>query len=218
MMDDEPGFLEMVDKQDIVVKAEFTAEQYGARLAEIDRYVKQNMKDGIDYGVIVKGQKACLFKSGAEKMLELYGCKARFTIVDAVKDHEKGYYYFEYKCVILRKRDGLAVGEGIGSANTREKPHWLSNAYAASNTVNKMAQKRAMLQAVLISFGLSSKFTQDLEEEKHDKTVEVKVVAQAAVCVQCGFTLTDAVHAFSAKRYGKPLCVNCQKKIVEVRT
>lgn len=40
-----------------------------------------------------------------------------------------------------------------------------------------------------------------------------KEVSFTPTCADCGATITDAEHDFSVKRYGKPMCRACQKKV-----
>jgi L-aminopeptidase/D-esterase-like protein len=54
---------------------------------------------------------------------------------------------------------------GYGSANTREKRNGRNGAFDAANSCIKMAQKRALTSAALSISGLSSMFTQDMDNE-----------------------------------------------------
>jgi ABC-type uncharacterized transport system YnjBCD ATPase subunit len=57
------------------------------------------------------------------------------------------------------------VGQGDGSCNSKEKKYESQKykIYDLTNTIVKMAQKRALVAAVLSSCGASEFFTQDLE-------------------------------------------------------
>lgn len=135
-------------------------------------YISANMKEGTDYGKIafkdkitgaIRGEsKPTLFKPGAEKFCSLFSLQATFN-----KDFETWEMLgsqqgvIAYVCV-LKTKSGTIVGEGRGIADIREKQGWTAN-----NCV-KIAEKRAQIDAVLRSGGLSDFFTQDLEDKPDD--------------------------------------------------
>lgn len=97
----------------------------------------------------------------------------------------QGLYRYVIRCRIVRQ-DGLFVGDGIGCCSTLEAKY-ASRPRDVENTVLKMAQKRAFVGAVLNAFGLSDRFTGDLDEnDERDVTPpvvddnETKAKAEAA--------------------------------------
>jgi hypothetical protein len=90
------------------------------RLGELQAFVREVMVRGEDYGQIPGTEKDTLYQAGAQKLAELYGLSQRFIVVEAVKDWERGFFYFEYRCELHSRRDGGFVGEGMGSCNSRE--------------------------------------------------------------------------------------------------
>lgn len=125
-------------------------------------YISANMKDGVDYGTIKFGgkeSKPTLFKPGAEKFCSLFGIRATFR-----KDQETWEMLGSKAGVIafvceLKTKGDVLIGEGRGVTDLNEKQSWTMN-----NAV-KIAQKRAQIDAVLRSGGLSDFFTQDLEDQ-----------------------------------------------------
>ena len=123
-------------------------------------FIKRNLKDGIDYGIIeytnkygqTKRTKPFLHKPGSEKFTILFGHRPSFKWIN--QDFDKGI--FAVKCYILNKKGGV-VGEGFGSAKVGERPTW------TENEAMKMACKRAQIDAALRTYGLSEHFTQDEE-------------------------------------------------------
>lgn len=77
-----------------------------------------------------------------------------------------GLYRYLVRCRIVRQ-DGLVVGDSVGSCSTLESKYF-TRPRDCENTVLKMAQKRAFVGAVLNAFGLSDRFTQDLEDGASD--------------------------------------------------
>lgn len=108
--------------------------------------------------------------------------------------------------------------------------------YSQVNTLQKMAQKRAMVGAVLIATRASGFLTQDMEDitvtevEYHevgatDAGVPTGPSHQGPVkqppgekCSDCGKDTTQPVTAFSQKQYGRTLCFGCQSKLKKVVT
>lgn len=93
------------------------------RLQELQAFVHEAMKEGEDYGTIPGTQKPTLYQPGAQKLAEIYGFAAHFEPVEVQKDWERGFFYFEYCCVLSSRRSGDRVGEGMGSANSNESKY-----------------------------------------------------------------------------------------------
>lgn len=162
-------------------------------------FVKTVMQTGRDFGVIPGTAKPTLLKPGAEKLCTLFGLKPEFECFDSVKDWDKGFFYFAYRCTLRRGGEVIATGEG--SCNSREKKYrWRyvpefaatddekaraarreqktgrggrtytmlvienSEPFDLVNTLQKMAQKRALIAATLIGVNASEFFTQDVED------------------------------------------------------
>jgi hypothetical protein len=202
------------------------------RNAMVDLVKSDVMKLGIDYGVIPGTERKnqdgtpsnrnnTLLKPGAEKLCTLFGLVPTFEDYRVVEDWDKGIFYYAYRCKLYRR--GHVVGEGIGSANSREKkyrrgaracpecgaptikkskyppkdapgtaPGWYCHAKDGGcgrsfeaederilnqamtvdpaeaadqiNTLQKMAQKRALVASTLIATNASEFFTQDAED------------------------------------------------------
>lgn len=135
-------------------------------------FITDHMKSGVDYGKIhINSQcqnkyecknsyhfsKDCLFKPGSEKFASLMKLVPRFR-KDAetweMAGSKNGLICFVCE---LTNSKGDIVGEGRGAADITEK-NW------SMNNVIKIAQKRAQIDAVLRTGGLSDFFTQDLED------------------------------------------------------
>lgn len=91
------------------------------RLQELQGFIKTTMKKGEDYGRIPGTDKDTLFQPGAQKLAELYGLAHKFVTAEAIKDWEKGFFYFEFRCELTslfrrklrRGRDGELQQPGI---------------------------------------------------------------------------------------------------------
>jgi hypothetical protein len=151
------------------------------RLMEINsiqEFVKSLLKPGEDYGTIKYTKngkemetKPFLYKSGAEKIAYALGLRILVDIVDKVVDENEIAYTI--KCRLVRN-DDTVISEGFGVASTSEYKFWkqVSESMKAgmpkdvamrsiSNTILKMAEKRAVVDAALHIFALSGFFSQD---------------------------------------------------------
>lgn len=135
-------------------------------------YVSANMKEGQDYGKIeIEGRdgkvyesKNTLFKPGSEKFCSLFGLRPVFRAdIETLSMLGNRSGVVAYICELMTKSDKI-VGEGRGVADINEKRNW------SLNNVVKIAEKRAQIDAVLRSGGLSDFFTQDLEDQAEVKT------------------------------------------------
>lgn len=131
----------------------------------------------VDFGVIPKTKKPTLYKSGAEKIIAAYRFMPIYSIESKMEKYDEksgnAFFYYLVKCSLFKgvcnpdTHEYIMVeyANGFGSANTGESRNGFSTGVNAANNCIKMAQKRAMTAAVLAVSGLSSMFTQDIEDE-----------------------------------------------------
>ena len=133
--------------------------------------VLPKLQEGQDYYMIM-GKKS-LSKGGAEKLTSIYNLTAIFerddNSIETLKD-VKGLVAF----VCNLTKIGKIVGQGRG-ADTLAR-----NANDANKTI-KMAQKRAYVDAVIRTTGLSDIFTQDLEsmnikKEQSSRNRDIEII------------------------------------------
>lgn len=158
------------------------------------------------------GDKPTLLKPGAERLAIAFGSFPRYETISEEIDHDRevqwtkrkkvwrnkfkgdrefswqeesgtslGVYRYVVRCTLVRREDGAVIAEGIGSCSTMETKY-IDRPRDSENTVLKMAQKRALIAAVLNGFGLSDRFTQDVEdtrEEPVEETQETEADRQA---------------------------------------
>lgn len=145
--------------------------------AIVNDYIKNNMVEGKDFGTItIKGKesKPSLFKPGGEKFCSLFKIRPTFR-----KDNETVEMLgntpgiIAYICDLVDTR-GRVVGEGRGVAKAD-----LSADFDINKQV-KIAQKRAQIDAVLRTGGLSDFFTQDVEDMPRDNQTAPENVPHAS--------------------------------------
>jgi len=134
-------------------------------------YIRSELKSGVDFGKIEfssrTGQKFkskdSLFKPGSEKICSIFHLRPTFRKdEDTWEMSGKIAGLYCYVCELVNTK-GEIVGEGRGAANRAEKTGAL-----ADNIAIKIAQKRAMTDAVIRAVNLSDVFTQDVEDMKED--------------------------------------------------
>lgn len=154
--------IQPITTQDLKTRIEEETEQRKL----ITEFISQHMKAGVDFGTIKFTKrdgtevesKPSLFKPGSEKFCSLFHFRPTFERDNdtwEMSGNTPGL--FCYKCELV-STNGFVVGEGRGSAHITEKQGWTAN-----NAI-KIAEKRAQIDAVLRTGGLSDFFTQDLED------------------------------------------------------
>ena len=111
----------------------------------------------------------CLYKAGAEQIRWEYGVLDKYTMLNAIRDVENGFFMYEFCCELIKQNpengEWVTVSVGYGSANTREKNVGNASGFDVANTKLKIAEKRSLLDAVIKMARLSAIFTQDMENE-----------------------------------------------------
>ena len=161
------------DKVEFSYVPEFaiTMNEARERINMLQSFVKEMMIPKVDYGFIPNCDKPALFKSGAEKLCDIFGFSKQIEILNRVEDWEKGLFHYEVKTILINKRTGMIEAEGIGSCNSKERKYIKQDSYSIINTILKMAKKRAFVDAVLSATRSSGIFTQDIEDLDDDNTV-----------------------------------------------
>jgi len=200
-------------------------QQAAQRRDMLVQFVQGMMRRDTDFGVVPgTGDKAkpTLLKPGAEKLVTFFGMAPVFVpervTEDFGDDGREPLFFYRYRCELYR--NGVMMGTGIGSCNSRESKYRYRNgertcpncgkatiikgkseygggwicftkrggcgakfaeadpAIAGQvvgkvpnpdvadlvNTIDKMAQKRSLIAAVLIAVNASEFFTQDVED------------------------------------------------------
>lgn len=115
----------------------------------ITQFVKELMKEDVDFGKIPGVDKPTLLKPGAEKLVTFFGLSPEFTLEDRVedwtgKDHGKeAFFYYRYRCRLTR--GGRLIGEGEGSCNSWESKYryrWAPESALPAGTNKERLQVR----------------------------------------------------------------------------
>ena len=173
-----------------VTKADLSA--LTEKRAVIRSLIKNELKEGVDFGVIPGTPAPTLYQPGAQKLTQLFGLRTEVVQVSQVIDHVGSFAMFIYKASVYHIRSGVKITECEASCNSMEKKYatrgvWKKNErgvsektqeptpiYDIMNTIMKMAQKRALVGAVISATGASDFFTQDIDDAEDAQQVGIK--------------------------------------------
>ena len=168
------------------------------RIQEVQEVMRGVMKDGTHFGTIPGTPKPSLWKPGAEVLCLTFRlapildsrvvaddleCEWAYTAFkrdgSIIQGTCVGFFEVEATCTISNL-DGALLSRCSARCNNREKQYRPLPLFEIRNTVQKMAEKRAFVSAVLLATGASDIFTQDLEDlpELVRSQPEVKVEEQ----------------------------------------
>lgn len=169
-------------------------ERVVGHLSKVQDVISKVLKEGSDgagdYGIVpgTSGKKA-LYKAGSEKLMKLFGLGVRFELVDKEMDRYENYASFSYRADVYHLKSGITLASCEGTSSSWEKKYkeravYVNKVYTGKeptpvcdilNTLKKMAQKRAMVGAVIIATAASDYFTQDEDEIENQKPVNKEI-------------------------------------------
>ena len=200
-----------------------TPAEAARRFDEFKQFVHSQMIVNEDYGVIPgTGSKPSLLKPGAEKLANLFGLAIDYTRTEYSSDRE--FVEFAYRCTLTSRKTGCVVATCEAFCNSEEKRSWGDAPMKFKNTIAKMAQKRALVGAVLHATRASGMFTQDVEDmgeyitkqpakpqqdAKNDDDPAYKCANPLCGKEQAGFTNPKTKRYVSAKWLGDKIAGEC---------
>lgn len=121
-----------------------------------------------DYGVIPYTNKKSLLKPGAEKLLKLFGLTAHMEQVKEIEDFEHGLVLYKYRCTITHASTGTYIADAVRSCNNKEAKHRTKDVYDVANTIESIAQKRALVAATVQATMASEIFDADVSDNDEE--------------------------------------------------
>jgi hypothetical protein len=167
-------------------------------------FVAQQLVQDVDYGIIPGCPKPSLYKPGAEKFQNIFKLGSRIIKQAKALDLDAGFAMFEYTIEVYDLRSGIAIGQCEGSCNSMENKYRNVPFGNVLNTLQKMAQKRAFVGAIINSTCASDFFSQDMEDLADDD-------AQPG---RAKVTIPKATGAASSDRSGPSGDMCCGKKMM----
>lgn len=134
------------------------------RLTKLDLMgsaIKKALIANDDYGVIPGTKKPCLLQPGARKIVQLFGLSTEFQELPPMTINNQTI--IKVKCILSLGDRVISESYGTDLVGNKQNIGW------ETNKAFKMAQKRAMVGAVLQVSNLSKIFTQDMEDFDRSK-------------------------------------------------
>lgn len=159
-----------------------TTSEFGDKHRQLIKFVQnqlreaKDIKKGGDYGVIPFTNKKSLLKPGAEKLLKLFGLSAKQDLVKEFEDFEHGFVLYKYRCTITHVASGKVIADSVRSCNNKETKHKTKNVYDVANTIEAIAQKRALVAATVQATMASEIFDADISD--HDEEAPARSVTK----------------------------------------
>lgn len=155
-------------------------------------YVKSQLRKDVDYGIVPGTDKPTLYKPGGEKMRALFSLQASTVMADKELDRPGNFAMFTYRTEI-RDKYGNLLATCEGSCNSQEKKYRERATYKWNdqkrrkekvgaeatpvcdvlNTLQKMAQKRSFVGAIILATAASDFFNQDIDDAEDAETLGV---------------------------------------------
>ena len=171
-------------KEEQTLRHELTAEDLASQARKVLEIKDTIMKEGVHYGIIQGCNKPSLLKPGAEKLCTAFILQPEFETIctedpnrtikwekwnykgkKKISGTTNGYIDYDSSCTLVHIPTGDIWARNVGgSCNNFESKYRSQNPYDVKNTLEKMAEKRALVAAVLIGTALSDMFTQDIED------------------------------------------------------
>jgi hypothetical protein len=159
----------------------FTVQEIRKRVSMVQSVMREVMKENTHFGTIPGTPKPSLWKPGAEVLCLTFRLAPLLEsrVVHDDPEIEWGYHqvkwdrvsegttigYFEVEAsCTVQSIDGQVLSRCSARCSNREGKYRGLGLFEVRNTVQKMAEKRAFVSAVLMATGASDIFTQDLED------------------------------------------------------
>jgi hypothetical protein len=179
-------------KQDEFISNALSVDVIVAQQKMLKDVMAKVMKKDVHYGVIPGCGKPSLWKPGAELLCLTFRLSPSFESTNTI---DGKHLTVLSKCTLTHIPSGKVFGSAEAICSTKEKKYRLrkesgkivenANLEDQWNTVLKMANKRALVAAMLIVTGSSDLLTQDMGEDEEPVAVveteaEVKEIVQKA--------------------------------------
>jgi len=159
----------------------FTVQEIRKRVSMVQSVMREVMKENTHFGTIPGTPKPSLWKPGAEVLCLTFRLAPLLEsrVVHDDPEIEWGYHqvkrdrisegttigYFEVEAsCTIQSIEGQVLSRCSARCSNREAKYRGLGLFEVRNTVQKMAEKRAFVSAVLMATGASDIFTQDLED------------------------------------------------------
>lgn len=158
---------------------------------QLKKFIKSELEQNTDFGIIPGTPKPSLWKPGAEKLANIFKLGSRIVNVEKEIDFENNRATYTTRVEVYHLASGVAISQCEAVCTSMEKKYkeraiyeWHNSPKGnvkvktgaeqtpigdLLNTLSKMSLKRAYVGAVILATGASGFFTQDMEED-HDES------------------------------------------------
>lgn len=140
--------------------------------------IVEGFDEGVDFGKpFERAKKNEIYKPGCEKVCLRFNIEPHFFKDTETLEMIGTQKVIAYKCILIHRPTGQRVGEGRGVCLIGERKDMTINSSV------KMAEIRAQKDAVLRTFSLSNRFTQDQDPKDiaNKETKKIKIDAKGDV-------------------------------------
>ena len=185
------------------------------RLQLVWDFIEENFVEGIDFGPAdPRNPKPTLLKPGAEKVCKLFNTRPTWRMdADTYRMLGEPAGTVCYICEIVDNTTGEIIGEGRGAEKVGSKSR-------DANKAIKIAEKCALVDAALYTFGLSERFTQDGAPKKDLDTAKMELISMVEdlrMGINSDLTTNQFIQAV-IKDYTKGSSLNSIGAVKAVRT
>lgn len=167
-------------------------------------YIRNGLRPKVDYDIThAKAKKPSLLKPGSEKICSLLNLDISFETDTEIREglpEKVKENTVCLKCILTDRKTGMKVAEGRGAASLDEKKTSSGENVYTVNTIVKLAEKRAQVDATLRLAALSDSFSQDgpdivVEGDQSEEVIEKLNNAKSMSAV------TEVINDLNATKY-----------------
>lgn len=108
--------------------SELRFQEVNAQIETARELVREHLQEDVDYGTIEGTDRDTLYKTGAEKITQIFGTRPDFEIIHRVEDWAQGLFAYEVRCSLVSVRTGAVLAQGLGECNSYEPKYRYRNA------------------------------------------------------------------------------------------
>lgn len=186
-----------------------------AQMQALETLMKELLVPGVDFDRVPGTDKPSLHQPGAQQLCIVFHLVPKSEIIVREVDWDRQpvpLIHYVVKVSLFHRESGLLVAEGLGSCNSFENRYrwrWEGEGEerqrvdnpdipTLENTIVKMAEKRAYVNATLKATGASRLFTQDLEDMLPEPASEKQLNLIRHLASQAGLAVQELIQRCSA--------------------
>jgi len=177
----------------VVIQPAQELEQFNSERKDIRAFIKKEMKEDVDFGVIPGTKKKTLYQPGAEKLAKFFGLGPMFTLTKEIEDWEKGFFYYRYKCELRHLASSKFIGDTERSCNSKEKKY---SQYTVGEKWATEDQKQRIVDRFQNDRGYPTLKIKKSPDESANDVNTIQAMAQKRALVACVRTATMASDFF----------------------